>query len=37
VARSAGFDDGGFSAEEAAVQVREDPPGLGTGDDGYLR
>ena len=37
IGRSAGFDDGGFSAEEAAVHVVEDPPGLGTGDDGYRR
>ena len=37
IGRTAGFDDGGFSAEEAAVHVVEDPPGLGSGDDGYLR
>lgn len=28
IATTAGYDDGGYSAEEQAVQVREDPPGL---------
>ena len=28
VASTAGYDDGGYSAEEQAVHVRENPPGL---------
>lgn len=28
IGTTAGYDDGGYSAEEQAVQIREDPPGL---------
>jgi hypothetical protein len=28
IATTAGYDDGGYSAEEQAVQIRENPPGL---------